>query len=66
MEGFLTLAFLGVLAVLVWLVFAFVADMATARGQNPTLWVMVSIFWTPFGSMFVLWLFCPVVKGKEE
>lgn len=62
MEGVLSLAVLILIIVGIWLVFSFVADMATARGQNPTLWIVVSIFWTPFGSMFVLWLFCPVVK----
>lgn len=45
---------------LIYLIFAVVGDMAKARGHSPWLWWFISLVWSPFGSMFVLWLFFDV------
>ncbi|WP_300519149.1 hypothetical protein [Aliiroseovarius sp.] len=64
--------FLGLLAIIlvvlgVWLVFGVVCDMADARGHSRTLWMVVSLVWSPFAVMFVLWLFVPLLEiGEEE
>jgi uncharacterized RDD family membrane protein YckC len=42
---------------LIYFVFAKVGDMAKARGHSPWPWWFISLAWSPFGSMFVLWLF---------
>lgn len=55
-------AFAGILLAL-WLfywIFATVWQMAEARGRNPWFWFLVSLCWSPFGSMFVLWAFYEV------
>ncbi|WP_204114172.1 hypothetical protein [Shimia biformata] len=45
---------------LIWQLFMIVADMAEERGRDPTGWVLLALFWSPFGAMFLLWLFGPV------
>ncbi len=51
---------------LVWLVFAAVCDMAEARGHSRALWLVVSLFWSPFAVMFVLWLFVPLLEEDDD
>jgi len=67
-EGFVGLFCIGLMFVLVWNVFALVADMAAARGQSGFAWIVVSLIWSPFGSMAVLWLFVPLCNesGRGE
>ncbi|OBY25226.1 hypothetical protein [Leisingera sp. JC1] len=48
----------------VWLVFSLVGDMARARGHNPWPWWLLSIAWSPFASIVILWLFFSVEESK--
>lgn len=50
---------------LIWLVFTIVWEVAEDRGHNPWAWVLVSLCWSPFGSMFVLWLFFVVKEPRN-
>ncbi len=61
-------ALIGMLAVLalVWVIFSIVGDMARDRGHSPWPWWIVSLCWSPFGSMIVLWLFFDVVDQGED
>ncbi len=55
-----------VFAILViWLIFSVVGDMAKARGHSPWPWWIISVFWSPFGSMIVLWLFFDVADEDQ-
>lgn len=45
---------------LIYFIFAKVGNMASARGHSPWPWWFISLAWSPFGSMLVLWLFFPV------
>ena len=40
---------------LIWSLFVIIADMARERGRDPAGWVLLGLFWSPFGSMFLLW-----------
>ncbi len=62
----IALIFLLVFVVVTWLIFAVVGDMAKDRGHSPWPWWIISFFWSPFGSMFVLWLFFDVVETDEQ
>lgn len=65
--GFLLALFaFGLAAYLVWAVFAIVWDMVEDRGHNPWAWLFISLAWSPFGSMFVLWLFFPTQDEESE
>lgn len=62
-----TILYIGVLALfgfLVWQVFALVGDMARDRGKDPVPWWILSIFWSPFGSMLILWAFYDRKDGE--
>ena len=47
-------------------IYAFVMDMARARGHSVLLWVSVSLFLNPFVVMVVLWLFVPILDERAE
>lgn len=54
----------------IWLIFALfqtVGDMAVKRGHNPWPWWLLCLYWSPFGSIVVLWLFFkPVDTSKAH
>ncbi len=50
---------------IIYLIFAAVGDMARARGHSPWPWWFISLAWSPFGSMFVLWMFFDL-QGKDD
>ncbi|NOD88372.1 MULTISPECIES: hypothetical protein [unclassified Ruegeria] len=58
----LILLLIGVL--LFCLIFWAVGEMAKDRGHSPWPWWIVSVFWSPFGSMVVLWLFFDILDDK--
>ncbi len=66
MENLTSLALLTLVLVIVWQVFALVGDMARERGHSPWPWWLISFFWSPFGSMFVLWLFFQKLDEEDE
>ncbi|MBY4893828.1 hypothetical protein KUL25_13740 [Rhodobacteraceae bacterium N5(2021)] len=59
------IVFLLFIAVIVWL-FALIGGMASDRGHSPWPWWFLSIFWSPFGTIFVLWLFFRKVDRLDE
>ncbi len=59
-DGLLSLAAIALALYVTWLIFAIVWQMAEDRGHNPWAWIIVSLCWSPFGSMFVLWMFFPL------
>jgi uncharacterized membrane protein len=54
----------------IWLIFALfqtVGDMAVKRGHNPWPWWLLSLSWSPFGSIIVMWLlFKPIDTSKAD
>ena len=67
-EAFSLLFSLAALVFAVWVIwwlFKTVAEMASRRGQNPTLWVVASLFVNPVVAMLLLWLFVPVVEREH-
>lgn len=66
------LTFLGAIflfVALIWLIFALfqiVGDMAVKRGHNPWPWWLLSLSWSPFGSIIVMWLFFEPIKDSRE
>ncbi len=64
MEFSLPLIVLLVAVLLFWLIFWTVGEMARARGHSPWPWWIISLCWSPFGSMVVLWLFFDVVDDE--
>lgn len=53
-------------ALSIWLIFALfqlVGDMAVKRGHNPWPWWLLSLSWSPFGSIIVMWLFFEPTKN---
>ncbi len=56
-EGLLALLFgLAALYFILWLFIFLPARMAEARGRSAVGWVLVSIFFSPFLAVFLLWL----------
>jgi len=58
-----TLFVVAVMALFLWVawqVFAIVGEMAEDRRHNPWPWWLLSLAWSPFAVMFILWLFFPV------
>lgn len=43
----------AIIAIIVW-------QMADNRRHNPWGWIFVSVCWSPFGSMFAMWMFFPI------
>ncbi|MGB0158585.1 hypothetical protein [Thalassovita mediterranea] len=41
----------------VYALFAHIGDMARRRGHSPWPWWIISVLWSPFGSIAILWLF---------
>lgn len=64
-EAFVPLLFVVFALLILWLVFSTVGDMAEARGHSPWPWWIISVCWSPFGSMIVMWLFFPVLDEEE-
>ena len=54
--GVTLLIFIGAIW-LPYVLFALVGDMARVRGHNPWPWWLLSLSWSPFGSIVVMWLF---------
>ena len=55
-EGLLFLLFaLAALYFTVWLLILLPAEMAEARGRSAFSWVLVSLFFSPFLAIFLLW-----------
>lgn len=59
MDAIFALFFLIFVVGFIWLLFKWIGDMARARGHSPWPWWFISLAWSPFGSIFVLWLFFP-------
>lgn len=56
-EGLLFLIFgLAALYFTLWLFILLPAQMAEARGRSSLGWILVSIFFSPFLAIFLLWL----------
>ena len=56
-EGLLAVIFgLAVLYFTLWLLILLPARMAEARGRSAVGWVLVSLFFSPFLAIFLLWL----------
>lgn len=55
-EGIL-FAIFGLLALYftIWLLILLPADMAEARGRSALNWILVSLFFSPFFAIFLLW-----------
>ncbi|PHQ98869.1 MAG: hypothetical protein COB39_06970 [Marinosulfonomonas sp.] len=58
----LGLAFIAFIVWIVWLIYALVWQMAQDRGHNPWGWLFISLFMSPFGAIFTMWLFFPIDK----
>lgn len=56
----LPLLFLTFAIICIWLLFSHIGDMARRRDHNPWGWWFLSVVWSPFGSIFVLWAFFPI------
>ncbi len=56
---------LGMLWILYQL-FVIVGDMASARGHNPWPWWLLSLAWSPFAVMFILWVFFDVSENQHQ
>lgn len=59
----LPLFFLAIFFLMGWLLFSHIGDMARRREHNPWGWWFLSVVWSPFGSIFVLWAFFDI---KDE
>ena len=59
------LMIIALIAGVIWIL-KIVGDMAVARGHSPWAWWFVSLAWSPFGSMFVLWLFFQKLKTNDK
>jgi len=56
------------LIALIWFtcaLFALVGDMARDRGHNPWPWWLLSLSWSPIGSIVVMWLFFDPIDVPE-
>ncbi|MGR3815188.1 MAG: hypothetical protein ACU0AU_13915 [Cognatishimia activa] len=56
----LALIMLVLVLLFFWLLFSHIGDMARRRGHSPWPWWFLSVVWSPFGSIFVLWFFFPI------
>ncbi|WP_073032225.1 hypothetical protein [Roseovarius pacificus] len=67
-------AFKAILVILmiismIWLVyqlFVIVGEMSLRRGHNPWPWWLLSLAWSPFAVMFILWVFFPAERDATE
>ena len=64
-------ALVGILALifslyLIYFVFAVVSNMARARGHSPWPWWFISLAWSPFGAMVVLWMFFDIQDRETK
>ena len=53
----------------IWLIFALfkiVGDMAIKRGHNPWPWWLLSLSWSPIGSILIMWLFFDIQDVSED
>lgn len=57
---------IGLMGVLVWAIFSLIGEMARDRGHNPWAWWFLALAWSPFGSIFVMWLFFPIKDGEAS
>jgi len=51
--------YIVVLVFTIWLVFVVPSQMAVVRGRSGVAWVIVSLVFSPFGAIFLLWLLGP-------
>lgn len=58
--GFLTLASVGLFFYLIYALFDLVGMMARDRGHNPWPWWLLSLAWSPFATIAILWVFFPL------
>ncbi|CUK19852.1 hypothetical protein RUE5091_04437 [Ruegeria denitrificans] len=65
LEALLPLLIFTLVILVIWLIFSVVGDMARARGHSPWPWWIISLCWSPFGSMLVLWIFFDVVDEGQ-
>ena len=56
----LALIILVFVVLCVWFLFSHIGDMARRREHNPWAWWLLAIFWSPIGSIFILWAFFPI------
>lgn len=53
----------ALIAILVFVVAVVIVwQMVKDRGHTPWGWILGSLCWTPFGSMFVMWIFSQLIK----
>lgn len=57
MDGVVMLSGFALVILFIWGLFAHIGDMAIRRGHSPWPWWFLSVVWSPFGSIFVLWVF---------
>jgi len=68
MNGFEVLFGLFAIAlgvIIIWQLFALVGDMAEEREHSPWPWWILSVIWSPFGSIIILWMFFDVIEDKN-
>ncbi len=65
MEALLPFAAITVIGVILYQLFALVGDMATDRGHDPWVWWIISLVWSPVGSIIVMWVFFPIEDDES-
>ena len=55
-----------ILALIAWLFFAIIWKLAVARGHSPWPWIILSLFWSWLGSIFLLLVFFRVEKPRRQ
>ncbi len=64
-EMLLILTAIVLVPALIFLIFSIVGDMAVARGHSPWPWWLLSLAWSPFATMIIMWLFFSVQDEDE-
>jgi hypothetical protein len=63
------IAALLLIAAAIWLtyvLFALVGNMARDRGHNPWPWWLLSLSWSPIGSIVIMWLFFAPIEASKH
>lgn len=67
-EIFIAVCIIGSCIFMAWALYATVGEMAQDRGHSRWIWWMISMVWSPFIVIFVMWLLFPkrVAEASEE
>ncbi|MCL7466263.1 hypothetical protein [Phaeovulum sp. NW3] len=57
MDTVLVISLVTLMCFFVWHIFALVGEMAKDRGHNPWPWLLLSLAWSPFATIVILWAF---------